>query len=146
VADVGYGLADAAKSHIDWLEDIIRQRLPDVDFSAGPQVLKVDGGIDKGAGTGCEKASTSRDSAAVNSRSSLKRTNSTNGDDTLHSEKAASIATNLGMLSLNSDSSQKHHLGSSSGLLFKYRMGLILLPAAFASYLKPRTDLITVLP
>lgn len=38
-------------------------------------------------------------------------------------ERAHSVAVNLGMLSLNSDSPQKHYLGSSSGLLFANLIG-----------------------
>lgn len=38
-------------------------------------------------------------------------------------ERAHSVAVNLGMLSLNSDSPQKHYLGSSSGLLFTNLLG-----------------------
>jgi hypothetical protein len=40
------------------------------------------------------------------------------------SAKARSVAIDLGMLSLQSDSRQKHYLGSSSGLLFAKLMGL----------------------
>jgi hypothetical protein len=40
------------------------------------------------------------------------------------SAKARSVAIDLGMLSLQSDSRQKHYLGSSSGLLFTKLMGL----------------------
>lgn len=38
-------------------------------------------------------------------------------------EKAHSVAMDLGMLSLNADSSQNHYLGSSSGLLFANLIG-----------------------
>ena len=37
--------------------------------------------------------------------------------------EARSVATDLGMLSLHSDSRQKHYLGSSSGLLFMKLIG-----------------------
>lgn len=40
------------------------------------------------------------------------------------SANARSVAIDLGMLSLQSDSRQKHYLGSSSGLLFTKLMGL----------------------
>ena len=40
------------------------------------------------------------------------------------SVNARSVAIDLGMLSLQSDSRQKHYLGSSSGLLFTKLMGL----------------------
>lgn len=40
------------------------------------------------------------------------------------SAKARSVAIGLGMLSLQSDSRQKHYLGSSSGLLFAKLMSL----------------------
>lgn len=116
---------NAARSRIQWLEGIIRERLPDVDLTAGPQV-----------GNEPRQSSTSQDDedlsvvqevenrprlprASTNSgvpRSSLKRS-SPDHEDSLP-EGAHSIAVNLGMLSLNSDSSQKHYLGSSSGLLF----------------------------
>lgn len=38
-------------------------------------------------------------------------------------ERAHNVAMNLGMLSLNIDSPQKHYLGSSSGLLFTNLIG-----------------------
>lgn len=39
------------------------------------------------------------------------------------SEQAQTVSMNLGMLSLNSDSLQKHYIGSSSGLLFTHLIG-----------------------
>lgn len=56
----------------------------------------------------------------------LKRTadvsNMSDHDETFP-EKAHSVAVDLGMLSLNADSSQNHYLGSSSGLLFANLIG-----------------------
>jgi hypothetical protein len=43
--------------------------------------------------------------------------------DSAFPERAHSVTVNLGMLSLNSDSPQKHYLGSSSGLLFANLIG-----------------------
>ena len=45
------------------------------------------------------------------------RSTSSDNEESLQ-EGAHSVAVNLGMLTLNSDSSQKHYLGSSSGILF----------------------------
>lgn len=44
-------------------------------------------------------------------------------EDEPFTERAYTVAQNLGMLSLNIDSPQKHYLGSSSGLLFTNLIG-----------------------
>lgn len=75
-------------------------------------------------------ASTSRDPLAFEENHGRtvtnKRSRSTMESDASLpvSASARSVAIDLGMLSLQSDSRQKHYLGSSSGLLFTKLMGL----------------------
>ncbi|KAF6816786.1 aconitate hydratase [Colletotrichum musicola] len=146
--------ASAARARIQWLEDIIKQRLPDVDVSLGPQIdafpdpkgSAAAGGM--GASTGAagrggdhddDVSSSSPGSGRAGSqpagrglglsgsqRGSLKRSAEAAGSydhDEQFPDRAHSVAMNLGMLSLNSDSSQKHYLGSSSGVLFTNLIG-----------------------
>ncbi|CAG9936173.1 unnamed protein product [Clonostachys rosea f. rosea IK726] len=109
--------AAAARERIQWLETIIRDRLPDVDLRSGPQV---DASLDLEApetpalpvATSAPRLSQKRSADAVQAE-----------QDGSFPERAHSIAMNLGMLSLNSDSPQKHYLGSSSGLLFTNLIG-----------------------
>uniref|UniRef100_A0A8H7KAI5 Zn(2)-C6 fungal-type domain-containing protein n=1 Tax=Bionectria ochroleuca TaxID=29856 RepID=A0A8H7KAI5_BIOOC len=109
--------ATAARERIQWLETIIRDRLPDVDLRSGPQV---DASLDLEApetpalpvATSAPRLSQKRSADAVQAE-----------QDGSFPERAHSIAMNLGMLSLNSDSPQKHYLGSSSGLLFTNLIG-----------------------
>lgn len=123
----------AARARIQWLEAVIRERLPDVDLSEGPQVeilaevpsKHLSKSSHHDAEERPEVSSTYEGPAAtrsaLNSRQAMKRTHEevthSDHEDSLP-EGAHSVAVNLGMLSLNSDSSQRHYLGSSSGLLF----------------------------
>jgi hypothetical protein len=123
----------AARARIQWLEAVIRERLPDVDLSEGPQVeilaevppKPLSKSSNQHAEERPEASSNFEEPAATSSannfRQAMKRTheavNHSDHEDSLP-EGAHSVAVNLGMLSLNSDSSQRHYLGSSSGLLF----------------------------
>ncbi|KAH6691728.1 hypothetical protein F5X68DRAFT_166316 [Plectosphaerella plurivora] len=111
--------AAAAQARIQWLEEIIRGRLPDIDLNAGPKVdappdprgslVQPDGEIDMSSST-----------------TSMKRRADSDATSLAHEtfpEQAHSLSVNLGMLSLNSDSNQKHYLGSSSGRLFANLIG-----------------------
>ncbi|KAH7146520.1 hypothetical protein EDB81DRAFT_650932 [Dactylonectria macrodidyma] len=130
---------------IQWLEDIIKDRLPDVDLASGPQVdayadpnpsASASGDWEHvnndGDGPGTPTTSNparvddNADQNLPSRHSSLKRLAedpSVDGNDLSFPERAHSIALNLGMLSLNSDSSQRHYIGSSSGLLFTHLIG-----------------------
>ncbi|KAJ3959506.1 hypothetical protein N0V92_003892 [Colletotrichum tropicale] len=69
---------------------------------------------------------TGRTASLGSQRQSLKRPAEAAGSydhDEQFPDRAHSVAMNLGMLSLNSDSSQKHYLGSSSGVLFTNLIG-----------------------
>ncbi|KAF9876830.1 hypothetical protein CkaCkLH20_05676 [Colletotrichum karsti] len=135
--------ASAARARIQWLEDIIRQRLPDVDVSLGPQIdafpdpkgsAVAGGGGDHEddvstssprSGRACSQP-TGRTLSLGSQRHSLKRPAESAGSydhDEQFPDRAHSVAMNLGMLSLNSDSNQRHYLGSSSGVLFTNLIG-----------------------
>ncbi|KAI0486362.1 hypothetical protein F4859DRAFT_470082 [Xylaria cf. heliscus] len=131
--------AGAARSRIQWLENIIRSRLPDVDLASGPQIdmlptiptalpaATVSTGISEDAVAGALPASSSLWPSADSHSGSLKRPfeeSSPVGQDEPLSARAHSIAVDLGRVSLNSDSVQRHYLGSSSGLLFTNLIGV----------------------
>ncbi|KAK1512491.1 fungal specific transcription factor domain-containing protein [Colletotrichum costaricense] len=138
--------ASAARARIQWLEEIIKQRLPDVDIAGGPQIdafpdpkgSGVVGGGDYDednistssprSGRGCSQPVPVGGTIVLGSQrsGSLKRTAEaagSNDHDEEFPDRAHSVARNLGMLSLNSDSDQKHYLGSSSGVLFTNLIG-----------------------
>ncbi|KAF4466229.1 Pyrimidine pathway regulatory 1 [Fusarium albosuccineum] len=122
----------AARARIQWLENIIKERAPDVDLRSGPQIEptpELDGrSLDDGGNEEGETSITPTPTASspVLQRISRKRSADVSGQpdhDGSFPERAHSVAVNLGMLSLNSDSPQKHYLGSSSGLLFTNLIG-----------------------
>ncbi|KAF5026464.1 hypothetical protein F66182_1451 [Fusarium sp. NRRL 66182] len=113
----------SARERIKWLEDIIRERLPDVDLRSGPQAEPTTRQDERIA----EEGDASASPGPVASSVSRKRSAETSGqfdDDESFPEQAHSVAVNLGMFSLNVDSPQKHYLGSSSGLLFTNLIGV----------------------
>lgn len=125
---------NAARARIQWLEQIIRDRLPDVNLNDGPQVnMRSDQTLpthtnDQTGASPSRSPATPSSSTVQQPRESglLKRTadvsNMPDHDETFP-EKAHSVAVDLGMLSLNADSSHHHYLGSSSGLLFANLIG-----------------------
>ena len=100
------------------MEDIIRERLPDVDLRSGPQ-------IEPGSEstTQPQEADASIPSVSTVSRKRSAEISGQYAEDEPFTERAYTVAQNLGMLSLNIDSPQKHYLGSSSGLLFTNLIG-----------------------
>ncbi|KAJ9150477.1 Aconitate hydratase [Pleurostoma richardsiae] len=139
--------AGSARARIQWLEAIIREHLPDVDLTLGPQVNSYsepsassaaerdnqqgdddddDGRLSSPAVSGAPRSLSQGRTPSSTPRASLKRpaeaASSAEHDESIP-EQAHSVAMNLGMLSLNSDSSQRHYLGSSSGLLFTNLIG-----------------------
>lgn len=129
--------ASAARARIQWLEDIVRERLPDIDLKSGPQVDAYpdpkgvsalnrepdDDGISTTSPvTGNNQSSISASQGPQRSKRPTESHRMEDNDGSF-SERAHSVAVNLGMLSLNSDSSQRHYLGSSSGLFFTNLIG-----------------------
>jgi hypothetical protein len=117
-----------ARERIRWLEDIIRERLPDVDLRLGPQVetafeASATSQDDRASEEADIAISTSATAAPPASRKRSAEVATQDEQDESFSERAHSVAMNLGMLSLNIDSPQKHYLGSSSGLLFTNLIG-----------------------
>ncbi|KAF4981502.1 hypothetical protein FZEAL_2687 [Fusarium zealandicum] len=120
----------ATRARIQWLENIIKERAPDVDLRAGPQVdpspdLETRP-LDEEGHEEVDASPTPGTVPVPVQRASLKRSAQVSGQsdhDGSFPERAHSVAVTLGMLSLNSDSPQKHYLGSSSGLLFTNLIG-----------------------
>lgn len=123
-------------ARIKWLEQNLATLCPDFDLSQGPKVnadfvanLNAPQG---GSAAGTAPLNAQRGASEPVFQESLgeavtnKRSHSTmeSDADSPLSAKARSVAIDLGMLSLQSDSRQKHYLGSSSGLLFAKLMGL----------------------
>ncbi|KAL2671582.1 hypothetical protein Neosp_014172 [[Neocosmospora] mangrovei] len=122
----------AARARIQWLEDIIRERAPDVDLRSGPQVEPApdlgsrpmdEGGNEEGDTATTPAATIQSPALQTMSRKRSAEASEQPDHDGSFPERAHSVAVNLGMLSLNSDSPQKHYLGSSSGLLFANLIG-----------------------
>jgi hypothetical protein len=117
----------AARERIRWLEGIIKERLPDVDLRSGPQV---DPSSDPTAPSQDKRIPEDVDGSissippvpTVSRKRSAEASGQSDQDESFP-ERAHSVAVNLGMLSLNIDSPQKHYLGSSSGLLFTNLIG-----------------------
>ncbi|KAF4341948.1 pyrimidine pathway regulatory 1 [Fusarium beomiforme] len=118
----------ATRERIRWLEDIIRERLPDVDLRSGPQI---DPAPDSAGGPsqderipeGLDVSLSSTPAVPGVTRKRSAEASRQPDQDESFPERAHSVAVNLGMLSLNVDSPQKHYLGSSSGLLFTNLIG-----------------------
>ncbi|KAF4962226.1 hypothetical protein FSARC_9678 [Fusarium sarcochroum] len=116
----------AARERIKWLEDIIRERLPDVDLRSGPQIEPASDSARPQEERTVEEVDVSISPGPTVPTVSRKRSAEASGqfnEDESFTERAHTVAVNLGMLSLNIDSPQKHYLGSSSGLLFTNLIG-----------------------
>ncbi|KAL6922886.1 hypothetical protein FSST1_000160 [Fusarium sambucinum] len=122
----------AARARIQWLENIIRERAPDVDLRSGPNVEpalghetrcpNVGGDVEGEPSTAQTPAVTSPALQSIPSKRSADASEQPDHDGSVP-ERVHSVAVNLGMLSLNSDSPERHYLGSSSGLLFTNLIG-----------------------
>lgn len=116
-----------AKARIQWLEDVISTRLPDIDLSAAPPV-EFDGAdlLNQSEEAGQAKSAGRDPQPPIQGARSNKRPHASfaddEGDHSFNTE-ARSVALDLGRLSLITDSREKHYLGSSSGLLFSYLIG-----------------------
>ncbi|KAJ5111399.1 hypothetical protein N7532_001934 [Penicillium argentinense] len=119
-----------------WLEQQLGTLCPDFDFSQGPKVNAdfmetLNASRDSQSFANLPSlshgaASETSPDAFIEEAATNKRCHSAmeSEADSPLSAKARSVAIDLGMLSLQSDSRQKHYLGSSSGLLFAKLMGL----------------------
>ncbi|CAI7676131.1 unnamed protein product [Penicillium palitans] len=109
-------------ARIQWLERTLRSLQPDFDISQGPQVNQEFIVTLSSSQEISPNEASSRGDISNNKRSHSATEESEVGSPL--SVKARSVAIDLGMLSLQSDSRQQHHLGSSSGLLFTKLVGL----------------------
>jgi hypothetical protein len=112
-------LADA-QARLEWLEDIVRTRLPDVDLNATPQVF---GGAaepaDHQAAQSPRDAITQPDSNNESGRREKRSSDQAgNYSGFSVSKRARRMAADLGMFSLNPNGTQAQYLGSSSGSFF----------------------------
>ncbi|CAG8252238.1 unnamed protein product [Penicillium olsonii] len=108
-------------ARIQWLEDSLRSLNPDFDLTQGPRVNM------EFIETLSSRESHPNETSIREEESVNKRSHSTMEESEVGSPlsiKARSVAIDLGMLSLQSDSRQQHYLGSSSGLLFTKLVGL----------------------
>ncbi|GME37064.1 uncharacterized protein LTHEOB_3319 [Neofusicoccum parvum] len=115
-----------AASRIEWLENIIRTRLPDVDLSAGPQLSTTEANSTSNP-TSSESPVPPREQPqapglAIGQNRGIKRSHAAptleHGQSASVEQSARTMALHLGLLSLDVNSSQVHYLGSSSGSLF----------------------------
>lgn len=109
-------------ARIQWLERTLRSLQPDFDISQGPQVNQEFIETLSSSQEISPNEASSRGDISNNKRSHSATEESEVGSPL--SVKARSVAIDLGMLSLQSDSRQQHYLGSSSGLLFTKLVGL----------------------
>ena len=93
-----------AQARLEWLEDLVRTRLPDVDITAGPKKPDV----------------ASQNPPATPTTGEKRQHSIANGEDDVCSvsQKARRMALDLGLFSLNTNLSQARYLGSSSGSFF----------------------------
>ncbi|KAL4908654.1 hypothetical protein BDW74DRAFT_188554 [Aspergillus multicolor] len=120
----------AARCHarIQWLEQQIKILDADFDLTQGPQLdtPAPDGdfsrsSVESPAPDIARQAS--EPTASRKRRLAALQTSDSNPPDPPPAAEARSVALDLGMLSLHSDSRQKHYLGSSSGLFFTNLIG-----------------------
>lgn len=114
-----------ARARIEWLEDQLRRHAPHVNLDDGP---KVDLGLHKVANLPTTTLKTKsvevEDTASLSKRTLDITQERTQPQEQSFPTEARSVALDLGLLSLGSDSRQLHYLGSSSGRLFTSLIGL----------------------
>lgn len=109
-----------AHARLEWLEDLVRTRLPYIDLDAGPPVS---GNSDDAASYQPEQSRGTATSIADNNLASAPSTkrplDQASGDHGPSvSKRARRMAANLGLFSLNPNAMQAQYLGSSSGSFF----------------------------
>ncbi|KAL2851210.1 hypothetical protein BJX68DRAFT_266117 [Aspergillus pseudodeflectus] len=110
-------------ARIQWLEQQIKSLDAGFDLTQGPQLesLAVPLAIPEPLPQSTREQSTA--STRKRGHSVMHRPDSDRSSDAPPAVEARSVAMDLGMLSLHSDSRQKHYLGSSSGLFFTNLIG-----------------------
>jgi hypothetical protein len=137
---LAYSFTATARSRIEWLEEQIRRLSPDFNFDDGPKVdfssmdgfehIASDSNITGGSASGQLSAAPSESSRTtkLNARNSPgKRAHPSFSESDVErpfTDEARSVALDLGLLSLNTDSRQTHYLGTSSGRLFTSLIGV----------------------
>ncbi|KAH7069783.1 fungal-specific transcription factor domain-containing protein [Paraphoma chrysanthemicola] len=117
-----------ARARIEWLEAQMRRVAPEFDLKYGPPV---DFAFLDNAGAGsspmaCDGNFSSESHVPDSASNTTKRTYSSVSEPTSQegfADEARSVALDLGLLTLNSDSRQTHYLGTSSGRLFTSLIG-----------------------
>ncbi|WPB06904.1 uncharacterized protein RHO25_011564, partial [Cercospora beticola] len=94
-----------AQARLAWLEDLVKTHIPGIDLEAGPK--RPEG-----------EASNVQETPTTGSK--RRRSSTANGSEDLSAvfRKARRMALDLGLFSLNTNLSQTHYLGSSSGSFF----------------------------
>ncbi|EHK44761.1 hypothetical protein TRIATDRAFT_181798, partial [Trichoderma atroviride IMI 206040] len=113
-----------ARARIDWLEEQLRHHTPHVNLDDGP---KVDFRLQQVASLPATleaKSVEAEDAASLSKRTFDVTQEQTPPQEQPFTAEARSVALDLGLLSLGSDSRQLHYLGSSSGRLFTSLIGL----------------------
>ncbi|KAJ4299216.1 hypothetical protein N0V90_004460 [Kalmusia sp. IMI 367209] len=119
-----------ARARIQWLENQLRRSAPGVNINEGPTVDF--GFLDASQSQGNVPSPGTQLTASSSARITTtavppKRPHALLDDSTEEqpfATEARSVALDLGLLTLNSDSRQKHYLGTSSGRLFTSLIGL----------------------
>jgi hypothetical protein len=119
-----------AQARIEWLEDHVRRLSPDFDFKNGPNVdfsfLDAAGAAPSPGNIDGNQLTQAHVREAISSTS--KRSYSSVSEQPSQegfADEARSVALDLGLLTLNSDSRQTHYLGTSSGRLFTSLIGAV---------------------
>ncbi|KAL4898062.1 fungal-specific transcription factor domain-containing protein [Aspergillus ambiguus] len=121
-------------ARIQWLEQQVQRLDPSFDLSQGPQVDGImprtstsNGSLSVTASNASQLALAGTIIDTTEDANPPKRTytefRASDTSDSPVTVEARSVAMDLGMLSLHSDSRQKHYLGSSSGLFFTRLIG-----------------------
>lgn len=108
------------QARLEWLENLVKTRLPDVDLNAGPQVPE---NPDQGARSNSRlppEDIPAQVEGSVGRSARAKRTSHCAGFDEVSSipKGARRMAADLGLFSLNASATHPQYLGSSSGSFF----------------------------
>lgn len=109
-----------AHARLEWLENLVRTRLPEVDLDAGPQVSSNPDGLPNNQRDQSLAISMAASDIIPASGPPTKRLLDRTSNDDSHSvaKRARRMAANLGLFSLNPNAMQAQYLGSSSGSFF----------------------------
>ncbi|KAL5452703.1 hypothetical protein PMIN06_005884 [Paraphaeosphaeria minitans] len=112
-----------ARARIDWLEEQLRRHAPHVNMDEGPKVdLRFQEATNPGEVP--ETMTVETEDTASPPKRNFAATQEQVPHDQPFATEARSVALDLGLLSLSSDSRQLHYLGTSSGRLFTSLIGL----------------------